>query len=140
MVLYVSFTNVLTVPVFTVSRSYSPSSFLAPSVLKGGLIIKQPRKMNASTIRMETPATMELASVNWTFILEVFPFLPPLTAYSLTFLGVIAFLAAAGLLAGEYFFPQMSSVKTRRHFVLGDLGFSGTLAPLGVLKSIILTT
>nr|CAG4650550.1 EOG090X0FHR [Sida crystallina] len=40
-------------------------------------------------------------------------------------IGVIAFLAAAGLLAGEYFFPQMSSVKTRRHFVLGDLGFSG---------------
>lgn len=40
-------------------------------------------------------------------------------------LGVIAFLAAAVLLAGEYFFPQMSSVKTRRHYVLGDLGFSG---------------
>nr|CAG4643555.1 EOG090X0FHR [Ilyocryptus agilis] len=40
-------------------------------------------------------------------------------------IGVIAFLAAALLLAGEYFFPQMSSVKTRRHFVLGDLGFSG---------------
>nr|CAG4646634.1 EOG090X0FHR [Macrothrix elegans] len=40
-------------------------------------------------------------------------------------IGVIAFLAAAGLLAGEYLFPQMSSVKTRRHFVMGDLGFSG---------------
>nr|CAG4648306.1 EOG090X0FHR [Moina brachiata] len=39
-------------------------------------------------------------------------------------IGVIAFLAASLLLAGEYFFPQMSSVKTRRHFVLGDLGFS----------------
>lgn len=39
--------------------------------------------------------------------------------------GVIAFLAAAVLLAGEYFFPQMSSVKTRRHYVMGDLGFSG---------------
>jgi hypothetical protein len=34
-------------------------------------------------------------------------------------------LAAATLLAGEYFFPQMSSVKTRRHYVLGDLAFSG---------------
>nr|CAG4648939.1 EOG090X0FHR [Polyphemus pediculus] len=41
-----------------------------------------------------------------------------------TGIGVIAFLAAALLLAGEYFFPQMSSVKTRRHYVLGDLGFS----------------
>nr|CAG4649751.1 EOG090X0FHR [Scapholeberis mucronata] len=40
-------------------------------------------------------------------------------------IGVIAFLAASLLLAGEYFFPQMSSVKTRRHYVLGDLGFSG---------------
>ena len=39
--------------------------------------------------------------------------------------GVIAFLAAAVLLAGEYFFPQMSSVKTRRHYVIGDLAFSG---------------
>lgn len=40
-------------------------------------------------------------------------------------IGVIAFLAAALLLAGEYFFPQMSSVKTRRHYVMGDAGFSG---------------
>nr|CAG4642108.1 EOG090X0FHR [Eurycercus lamellatus] len=40
-------------------------------------------------------------------------------------IGVIAFLAAIVLLAGEYFFPQMSSVKTRRHFVMADLGFSG---------------
>nr|CAG4635117.1 EOG090X0FHR [Alona affinis] len=40
-------------------------------------------------------------------------------------IGVIAFLAASVLLAGEYFFPQMSSVKTRRHYVLGDAGFSG---------------
>nr|CAG4645177.1 EOG090X0FHR [Leptodora kindtii] len=39
-------------------------------------------------------------------------------------IGVIAFLAASLLVAGEYFLPQMSSVKTRRHFVLGDLGFS----------------
>lgn len=40
-------------------------------------------------------------------------------------IGVIAFLAASLLLAGEYFFPQMSSVKTRRHYVMGDAGFSG---------------
>lgn len=43
----------------------------------------------------------------------------------IVFLGVIAFLAASLLLAGEYFFPQMSSVKTRRHYVMGDAGFSG---------------
>jgi len=39
-------------------------------------------------------------------------------------IGVIAFLAGSLLLAGEYLFPQMSSVKTRRHFVMGDFGFS----------------
>lgn len=39
-------------------------------------------------------------------------------------IGVIAFLASMGFLAGEYLFEQMSSVKTRKHFVLGDLGFS----------------
>lgn len=40
-------------------------------------------------------------------------------------LSVIAFLASMGFVAGEYFFEQMSSVKTRKHYVLGDLGFSG---------------
>jgi len=40
-------------------------------------------------------------------------------------IGVIAFLASIGFLAGEYMFEQMSSVKTRKHYVLGDLGFSG---------------
>ncbi|CAG9773162.1 unnamed protein product [Ceutorhynchus assimilis] len=39
-------------------------------------------------------------------------------------ISVIAFLASMGLLAGEYLFEQMSSVKTRKHFVLGDLAFS----------------
>ncbi|XP_058798142.1 synaptogyrin [Phymastichus coffea] len=42
-----------------------------------------------------------------------------------TAIGVIAFLASIGFLAGEYLFEQMSSVKTRKHYVLGDLGFSG---------------
>lgn len=37
-------------------------------------------------------------------------------------IGVIAFLACIGFLAGEYLFEQMSSVKTRKHYVLGDLG------------------
>lgn len=40
-------------------------------------------------------------------------------------ISVIAFLASMGFLAGEYLFEQMSSVKTRKHYVLGDLGFSG---------------
>lgn len=37
-------------------------------------------------------------------------------------IGVLAFLASIGFLAGEYLFEQMSSVKTRKHFVLIDLG------------------
>ena len=43
-------------------------------------------------------------------------------------IGVIAFLASIGFLAGEYLFEQMSSVKTRKHYVLGDLAFSGNSA------------
>ncbi|KAJ6645369.1 Synaptogyrin, partial [Pseudolycoriella hygida] len=43
-------------------------------------------------------------------------------------IGVIAFLASMGFLVGEYLFEQMSSVKTRKHFVLGDLGFSSLWA------------
>ncbi|XP_030745233.1 synaptogyrin [Sitophilus oryzae] len=40
-------------------------------------------------------------------------------------ISVIAFLASMGFLVGEYMFEQMSSVKTRKHYVLADLGFSG---------------
>ncbi|XP_076226066.1 synaptogyrin isoform X2 [Nomia melanderi] len=40
-------------------------------------------------------------------------------------IGVLAFLASIGFLIGEYLFEQMSSVKTRKHFVLLDLGSSG---------------
>ncbi|KAK2583069.1 hypothetical protein KPH14_009102 [Odynerus spinipes] len=43
-------------------------------------------------------------------------------------IGVLAFLASIGFLAGEYLFEQMSSVKTRKHFVLLDLGFSNLWA------------
>merc|ERR1712117_143634 len=39
--------------------------------------------------------------------------------------AIIAFLASIGFLVGEYFFEQMSSVKSRKHFVLADLAFSG---------------
>lgn len=38
-------------------------------------------------------------------------------------IGVLAFLASIGFLVGEYLFEQMSSVKTRKHFVLLDLGY-----------------
>merc|ERR1719278_2539232 len=38
--------------------------------------------------------------------------------------AVIAFLASIGFLVGEFFFDQMSSVKSRKHFVLADLAFS----------------
>ncbi|KAJ8959028.1 hypothetical protein NQ318_022282 [Aromia moschata] len=39
-------------------------------------------------------------------------------------ISVIAFLATMGFLVGEYLFEQMSSVKSRKHFVLIDLVFS----------------
>ena len=40
-------------------------------------------------------------------------------------ISVIAFVASIGFIAGEYLFEQMSSVKTRKHYVLADMGFSG---------------
>lgn len=40
-------------------------------------------------------------------------------------ISVIAFLASIGFIAGEYFFEQMSSVKTRKRYVMADMGFSG---------------
>ncbi|XP_041978308.1 synaptogyrin [Aricia agestis] len=39
-------------------------------------------------------------------------------------ISVIAFVAAVGFIVGEYLFEQMSSVKTRKHYVLADMGFS----------------
>ncbi|XP_031640258.1 synaptogyrin [Contarinia nasturtii] len=52
---------------------------------------------------------------------------PTACNYGVT-VGVIGFLASMGFIAGEYFFEQMSSVKTRKHYVLGDLGFSALWA------------
>ncbi|XP_057319373.1 synaptogyrin [Microplitis mediator] len=54
-------------------------------------------------------------------------------------IGVIAFLACIGFLAGEYLFEQMSSVKTRKHYVLGDLGFSAAWAFLNFVGFCYLT-
>lgn len=39
--------------------------------------------------------------------------------------GVIGFLASMGFIVGEYLFEQMSSVKTRKRFVMADIAFSG---------------
>ncbi|XP_037964892.2 synaptogyrin [Plutella xylostella] len=39
-------------------------------------------------------------------------------------ISVIAFVASVAFIVGEYLFEQMSSVKTRKHYVLADMGFS----------------
>ena len=44
--------------------------------------------------------------------------------------AIIAFLASIGFLVGEFFFDQMSSVKSRKHFVVADLAFSGKLCSI----------
>lgn len=40
-------------------------------------------------------------------------------------IGLIGFIAAVGFIIGEYFFDQMSSAKSRKHYVIADLAFSG---------------
>lgn len=45
-----------------------------------------------------------------------------------TFVGIIGFLAAIGFLVGEWFFEQMSSIKSRKHYVILDMAFSGLWA------------
>ncbi|KAF2350685.1 Marvel domain [Trinorchestia longiramus] len=47
-----------------------------------------------------------------------------------TGISVIAFLASIGFLVGEFFFEQMSSIKTRKRYVIADLAFSGFWAVL----------
>lgn len=42
-------------------------------------------------------------------------------------ISVIAFVASVAFIVGEYLFEQMSSVKTRKHYVLADMGFSGKI-------------
>jgi len=42
-----------------------------------------------------------------------------------TMVGIVAFLASIGFLVGEWFFEQMSSIKTRKHYVIFDMVFSG---------------
>lgn len=45
-----------------------------------------------------------------------------------TFVGIIAFIASIGFIVGEWFFEQMSSIKTRKHYVIFDMAFSGLWA------------
>ena len=40
-------------------------------------------------------------------------------------LYIVTFLSE-GFLVGEFFFDEMSSVKSRKHFVVADLAFSGS--------------
>lgn len=49
-------------------------------------------------------------------------------------ISMIAFIASVGFIAGEYLFEQMSSVKTRKHYVLADMGFSGKFIKKKLLK------
>lgn len=39
--------------------------------------------------------------------------------------GIFGFIGSIGLIVGEFLFERMSSVKSRKRFVLADLGFSG---------------
>jgi len=45
-----------------------------------------------------------------------------------TMVGTVAFIASIGFLIGEWFFEQMSSIKTRKHYVIFDMAFSGLWA------------
>lgn len=40
-------------------------------------------------------------------------------------IGLIGFFASMAFIAGEYLFDQMSSAKSRKHYVIADLAFSG---------------
>eukprot|EP00088_Acartia_fossae_P048814 TRINITY_DN5336_c0_g1_i1.p1 TRINITY_DN5336_c0_g1~~TRINITY_DN5336_c0_g1_i1.p1 ORF type:complete len:229 (+),score=49.22 TRINITY_DN5336_c0_g1_i1:291-977(+) len=42
--------------------------------------------------------------------------------------AVMAFLAAIGFTVWEYFYDQMSSIKSKKHFLWADMGFSGLWA------------
>lgn len=53
-------------------------------------------------------------------------------------ISVIAFMASIGFIVGEFLFEQMSSVKTRKRYVLADLGFSGWIYILHYFNFMIL--
>lgn len=50
------------------------------------------------------------------------------TCHFSTFVGVVGFVASIAFLVGEWFFEQMSSIKTRKHFVIADMAFSSLWA------------
>lgn len=41
--------------------------------------------------------------------------------------GVFSFLASMGFMGGEFLFERMSSVKSRKRYVMADMAFSGKL-------------
>ncbi|KAG5672885.1 hypothetical protein PVAND_002973 [Polypedilum vanderplanki] len=43
-------------------------------------------------------------------------------------IGLIGFFASMGFIGGEYLFDQMSSAKSRKHYVIADMVFSGLWA------------
>lgn len=60
------------------------------------------------------------------------------TCHFATFVGVMAFIGAAGLLVGEWFFEQFSSIKTRKHYVIADMAFSGIWTAFSLLCFLVL--
>uniref|UniRef100_A0A2P2I2E9 Synaptogyrin n=1 Tax=Hirondellea gigas TaxID=1518452 RepID=A0A2P2I2E9_9CRUS len=54
-------------------------------------------------------------------------------------ISVIAFLACIGFIVGEFLFEQMSNVKTRKRYVIGDFGFSALWAVLFFIAFCFLT-
>jgi len=57
-----------------------------------------------------------------------------------TFVGITGFIAAIGFLVGEWFFEQMSSIKSRKHYVILDMAFSGLWALFYAIAFIVMAT
>lgn len=49
-------------------------------------------------------------------------------------IGVFGFLASMGFIGGEFLFERMSSVKSRKRYVMADMGFSGMHPPPPALQ------
>lgn len=81
------------------------------------------RSATASTTRTRT-----LAITEWVVSPSAVNSRESQLTFPVISVGVVAFLASIGFLAGEYMFEQMSSVKSRKHYVLGDMGFHGLWA------------
>ncbi len=60
------------------------------------------------------------------------------TCHFATFVGVLGFVGAGALLVGEWFFEQFSSIKTRKHYVIADMAFSGAWAAFSAICFLVL--